>query len=451
MSAQPRQKNFTGALGSGVPFPLALLAGLLCLALVGGCRSAEGQQRDERIELAFWTANLSTFEPYIQGLIESFEAAHPEVRLRWLDLPQDVLRRRLMAAVAAGEPPQLVNLDTEFALMMAQQGALVELTAMVTPEQRDRYYPNLWRAAGYDEGVFAVPWYVSTRVVMFHKPLLREAGLDPESPPTSWEELDRQALQVSRRTSGVGMMPSIRLVNDWAMTGSPVVDPETLEPGFPSPETLGVLQRYCDLYREGAMPPETLTEGYRGALDRYKAGRLAFLEAGPQFRPRIRDEAPSVYAETGIAALPPSRTGEVPAATMNFAIPRSAEHREWALELALHLTGPRAQLELCRLVPVLPSTVESAEDPFFRDPGPDPLLAQAVEISLRQLRSAQDFTLALPRQKDLSRALSTETERAIRGEISAREALERAAEQWRAILAPFAPQARRDGAGLWAV
>ncbi len=430
--------------GAGLFQRPSLRLGLLTALLLGtflGCGTARSADPSRPIQLTFWTAALSpTYDDYIQGLIEGFGAAHPEVQLTWLDLPQDASRRKLMAGIAAGDPPQLVNLDTEFALVLAQQGALVDVSELVTTEERERYYPNLWQATEYQGGVFAVPWYVSTRVIMAHGGLLAEAGLDPEHLPTTWEQLDEQARQVSKLTRAVGMMPPIRIVNDWSVEGAPVVDPQTLQPLFTDPRSVAVLQRFCDLYQDGTMPPETLTEGYRGALDRYKAGRLAFLEAGPQFLLRIKAEAPSVYAQTRLAPLPPSRTGEIPAATMNFAIPRSAKHRDWALKLALYLSSPEAQLEFCKRVPILPSTQATASDPYFQQPGEDPLMAEAVKISLAQLPRARDFSLALPRQKDLTRTLNSSVEEAIRGEMTAAAALAEAAEAWEKILAPFRPR-----------
>lgn len=168
-------------------FRLGLLTALL-LATFLGCGTGRSADPSRPVQLTFWTAALSpTYDHYIETLIEGFEAAHPEVQVSWLDLPQDASRRKLMAAIAAGDPPQLVNLDTEFALVLAQQGALVDVGALVTPEEKKRYFPNLWQATEYEGGVFAVPWYVSTRVIMAHGGLLAEAGLNPDELPATWE------------------------------------------------------------------------------------------------------------------------------------------------------------------------------------------------------------------------------------------------------------------------
>lgn len=411
---------------------LSLLA--VVLVLVGCQRGVDPNVRT----LTFWTISLSpTYDGYLNGLIAEFESQNPGVKLQWIDLPQQAARQKLMAGIAAGDPPDLVNMDTEFTLVLAENGALADVSKYVTPEEKERYFPNIWSAAQNDEGVFAVPWYVTTKVIMYNRGILAEAGLDPNSPPSTWEELDQASTQVKERTKAVGMMPSVRIINEWSMAGAPIVDRGRLEPRFTEPESVAVLERYCRLYQTGVMPPETLTDGYRGALDRYKAGSLAFLETGPQFLLRIKADAPEVYNQTGIAPLPRTKTNTLPAATMNFSIPRSAPDKELAVKLALFLTSPEAQLKFCQAAPILPSTVSTTEDPYFQEGGDDPLLAEAVRISLSQLPRARDFSLGLPRQKDLSRALKASVEDAIRGELSSEEALNQAAQQWDKTLAPY--------------
>lgn len=391
------------------------------------------------MELTFWTISLSpTYDDYINDLIQEYESENPQVKLHWVDLPQSASRQKFMASIAAGRPPDLVNTSTEFCNTLAQNGALTALSDKLSSEQIAQYFPNLWEATEFEGEVYAFPWYVTTQVVMYNKSILKQAGLEPDSPPQTLEELDKQARQVTQKTDAVGLMPAIRIWNDWSMEGSPFIDTDKLQPLFTAPESVAVLQRYRELYAEGVMPPETLTEGYRGALDRYKAGSLAFLEAGPQFLLRIKADAPKVYEATGISPMPQSKTNTVPAATMNFVVPRSSKHQEEAIKLGLFLTSPKAQLEFCKLVPILPSTVETAGDSYFKEVGErEPLQAEAVRISLEQLPRARDFNVNLPRQKDLMRSLKDAVEKSIRGEQPTAEALEQASKDWDKTLAPF--------------
>ena len=408
---------------------------ILILLFTLGCQSTP---KDGKTHLSFWTISLSpTYDDYINGLVAQYEKENPHIKLHWVDLSQGASKQKLMASIAAGEAPDLVNTSTDFAITLAQHGAITGLNERVKQSEKERYYPNLWSAVIYQDEVFAIPWYVTTKVVMYNKGLLAKAGLDPKSPPVTLDDLDQMARMVTQKTQAVGLMPSVRIWNDWSMQGTPFVDLEALEPQFTDPASVQVLDRYRQLYSEGVMPPETLTEGYRGALDRYKAGSLAFLEAGPQFLLRIKADAPSVYQDTGICPMPETRTNTLPASTMNFVVPRSSKNRSEAIKLGLFLTSPKAQLEFCKLVPILPSTQETAQDPFFQETGEDPLQSEAVRISLAQLPRARDFNLGLPRQKDLMRSLKNAVEKSIRGEVPTADALQEASRQWNTTLAPY--------------
>lgn len=388
--------------------------------------------------LNFWTIGLSpTYDGYLQGLVQQFEANHPGVHLNWTDMPQEATRQKLMASIAAGSPPDLVNLDSEFIRLLAESGALTNLSPYITPAQEALYFPNIWASGKRKDSTYAIPWYVTTRVIMMNNAILRQAGLSPNHPPRTWSDLDAAARLVTKKTKAIGLMPSIRILNDWAMNGVQVIDPTTLTPTFVTPQAVAAVNRYFELYQDGTMPAETLTEGYKGALDRYKAGRLAFLDAGPQFLLKIKADAPSIYAQTSLAPLPQTPSGTIPAAIMSFAIPVSSQHRQLAIDLALHLTSPSAQLDFAKRVPLLPSTIASTRDPYFHVGGGDPLLTKAMQISIQQLPQARDDSLALPRTKDLMRSLNNYVEQAIRGEISSQVALEQAAAAWQQTLAPF--------------
>jgi len=387
------------------------------------------------VHLEFWTIQLRPrFDAYVHGVLRRFEADHPGVQVEWIDLPQKSALQKLMASIAGGVPPDLVNLTTSTALLLAQNEALVDLGQALPSGVRDRYFPNLWEAARYRGGLYALPWYLSTRVLIYNKSLLGQAGLDPEKPPRTWEEVARVARAVRARTPAYGYIPVVRLVDDWRMWGVPICQPGSGRALFDTPQGAARLEWYAGLYAEGVIPRESLTEGFQGALDRYKQGSLALLEAGPQLLLKIESDAPSVYADSGVAPLPQTPTGTLPASLMNLVVPRSSKNRDLAIEFGLFLTNPQNQLAFAREVPLLPSTVETARDRFFREGKGEPLQDRAIRISVEQLPRAHYFSLGLPRQQDLERGLKEAVEAALYGRMSAREALHRAAREWDRIL-----------------
>ncbi len=404
--------------------------GLLAL-LVWGLACTGPSRQPEPLRLEFWTIQLRPrFDDYMNGVVAAFEAANPGVRVDWIDLPQKSILQKLMASIAGGVPPDLVNLNTGTALLLAQNDALHDLGSALPPSARELYFENLLEAGRHREGLYALPWYLSTRVLIYNKDLLARAGLDPDRPPRTWGEVAEVARAVRARTSAYGYIPVVRIVDDWRMWGVPIWDPATGRALFNTPAGAARLAWYARLYEEGVIPRESLTEGFQGALDRYKQGALALLEAGPQLLLKIQSDAPSVYARTGVAPLPETPAGTLPASLMNLVVPRSAPHRDLAVKFALFLTSPANQLAFVREVPLLPSTRQTAQEDFFRLGKGEPLQDEAIRLSLRQLPQARDFSLGLDHQQDLERLLKEAVEATLYGRLEAGEALNQAALEW---------------------
>ncbi len=394
-----------------------------------------GQKVDAKKRLEFWTIALSpTYDDYISNLEAEFESTHPGIDVVWNDVPHQAVMQKMMASIAGGVSPDLVNLNTEYALRLASSEALVPLDDYISREEKERYFPNLWDSVTHEEKNCAFPWYVTTKVMMINRKLLEQAGFARDWHPQDWNDVYEVAQEVSAKGIGIGYFPSIKIVQDWGMSGLRVFDSDKLEPLFDTPAHAERLHWYRLMFQEGLIPEEALTEGYRGALDRYMSGSLAILEAGPQFLLKIQENAPEVYGHTEVVALPQSGDAPFPVATMNFVVPRASQNRELAIELGLFLTSPEHQQDFCELVPILPSTPASLESSVFTVSDPEDIQQQAVEVSVQQLANSKDYTLNIPLRTPLMRALNESVSRACSGKIPVEEALADCAAEWRRLL-----------------
>ncbi|MBQ7567585.1 sugar ABC transporter substrate-binding protein, partial [bacterium] len=361
-----------------------------------------------------------------------YEDSHPGLKVRWLDLPQAAMLPKLMASIAGGVPPDVVNLTTGTALTLARSGALTDIGSCVTAEQSAVYWPKLWQAASYRQGIYAVPWYLSTRVLIYNRSLFRQAGI-ADAAPRTWDDVAWAARIVRQRTPAYGYEPVIRLIDDWRMAGVRIYDPASGRAAFNTELARRRLEWYASLRRDGLIPEDTLIEGYQGAVDRYKQGTLAMLEAGPQLLLSIEADAPQVYAQTDVGYLPTGASGELPAALMNLVVPCSSPRRAEALELALFITSKDKQLELVREVPLLPSAIVSERELFGGRQLPG-LQNKALRCSFAQLPKANDFSLGLPDAPQLEKALKEAVEMTFYGQGSAEEALKMAEGYWNSII-----------------
>jgi putative chitobiose transport system substrate-binding protein len=406
----------------------SLVVLVMALLLAPGVARAAPQAR-----LEFWTISLQPFfTGYIRGLISRYEHDHPGLAIRWIDVPAQAIDQKLLSAIAGGVSPDVVNLNTEGALRMAQVHALADMDAAVPPSARARYFPNIWGATRYHGAVYGIPWYVVPNVLAYNRALFRRAGLDPEHPPVSEDAFIQAATVIKERTGVYGFMPNvdgIRFLRVFQEDGLPILTPDGHRAIFNSPDHVRVLARYVALFTRGLFPSDTLQRGYLGATERYAAGQLAMLTTGPQFLLRVRTDSPDVYRDTGVAPYPLGRGRVLDLPTMSLAVPLASRHRPEAVEFALFVTNDPNQLAFSRLVVIFPSTRTAAADPYFTHGGASPE-DRAREIAARELGTARDLTVVVSHSDDLFRVFREAVERAFFGRMTPQQALDWAVREW---------------------
>jgi putative chitobiose transport system substrate-binding protein len=389
------------------------------------------------VTLEFWTISLRPFfTDYITELLRTHELQNPGVRVHWVDQPVGAVVQKLLGSLAAGTPPDVVNLNVPMAAELAQQGGLLPLGALLRSEDRNRYFEGMLRSFEIGGTLYGLPWYVAPPVVAYNTEIWKRAGLDPDRPPRTAEELIAYARQIKDRTGLYGFMPNVdgtNLLQRFQEAGLPVL--RGRQAVFNSPRHVAELAKWVRLFREDYFPEETLRRGYLGATERYTAGQLGMLITGPQFLLRVRHDNRSVYDRTRVGPYPLGRGRVIHAPLMGLAIPRTSRHPQEAMRFALYVTEDRNQLAFCRIVTILPTAKAAARDPFFtRLPTHPTAEDHARVLDARQLPLARDLTVVVSHQGELMKAFRDNVEAAFFGRKTPKEALDDAVRFWNARL-----------------
>ncbi|MCT7973501.1 ABC transporter substrate-binding protein [Laspinema olomoucense] len=421
-------------------FGLFVLSGLLlswAIACTPGTGSNSGEPASGTSEVEFWTMQLQPqFTDYFNSLIATFESENPEIKVRWVDVPWSAMESKILAAVSAKTAPDVVNLNPNFATLLASRNAWLTLDDQVPAEIRQQYLPNIWKASTLNGTSFGIPWYLTTRISIYNTQLFKEAGI--EKPPSTYAELAQVAQQIRDKTGKYALFvtfvpgDSSEVLESMVQMGMQLVD-EQGKAAFNTPEGRAAFQYWVDLYKKGLLPREVLTQGHRQAVQLYQAGEIAILGSGPQFFKTIAENAPSIAEVSAAAPQITGQTGKKTAAVMNLVVPRDTDVPEAAVKFALFVTNDQNQLSFAKDANVLPSTLQALQDSHFQAlPADASEIDRARIISAEDLKSAEALIPAMEDIQQLQRIIYDNLQGAMLGEQSVDQAVTNAAQQWEA-------------------
>jgi ABC-type glycerol-3-phosphate transport system substrate-binding protein len=237
----------------------------------------------------------------MQGLIDSFEAEHPNIDVQLDSFPFTEYHSKVATAFAGGEAPDAFWMDVRVA-SFAEQGVLRPLDDYITQENHDDYLASAWVETQYDGQTYGVPMHQLTEALYVNTDMAEAAGID--LPGTvedawSWDEFTAAAEALTQRTGdttdvwGFGVQ---RQLQDWSVLpivyqndGAVLSEDLTTSAGYLNGEaTVEALSWYGSLFSDlKVMSVEPIPDGFQ-------TGKIAIFQAPSSFRPVLDNDYPDL-------------------------------------------------------------------------------------------------------------------------------------------------------------
>jgi sn-glycerol 3-phosphate transport system substrate-binding protein len=180
-----------------------MFAGLLLAATTVFAASAVAA---EPVQLSFWyPVDLGGgLAKVIDGLVGDFNKTHPDIQVTATYTGNyDVTLQKIQASKLAGTLPDVAVTEISSVPVLAALGAAQPVDELIAPSGGkkflDRFWPSMLLNCTYGGKVYGVPFQRSTPVMYYNKDAFSEAGLDPEKPPVTWDELISVAQKLTTR------------------------------------------------------------------------------------------------------------------------------------------------------------------------------------------------------------------------------------------------------------
>ncbi len=173
-----------------------LLLSSAALAVVAGTASAQ-------TDIQWWHAMGGELGARLEQIAEGFNATQADYRI--VPVFKGTYAETLTAGIAAfraREQPAIMQVfEVGTGTMMAAEGAVYPVYQLMA-DQGEPFDPSAFlpTVVGYYTdpagNILSMPFNSSTPILYYNKDVFAAAGLDPETPPTTWEELETMSRQI---------------------------------------------------------------------------------------------------------------------------------------------------------------------------------------------------------------------------------------------------------------
>jgi len=409
---------------------------VLLLVLDGITREAPA---DGRVHLRYWTIiGMKEIIPYFAT---SFSTVQDRVVVDTTPIPWQEHEKKILTSIVSGNPPDVVNQITPVPKWAARR-ALMPLDHYIRRDRLDTtmFFPSLWEEMRYRNKIYGIPVYSGSYALFYNRALFRQAGLDPDRPPQTWEDVFALNQRLVRRNERgqiltMGFIPNYGNVQTFMLMawqrGAQFLAPDGLHVQVADSPVIGALQWIERFYSEYRQQDVAAFLGGMGFADQHGfiSGKVAMMILDSSFPDQIRVYKPSL--DYGVAMVPtfPGLPSASVSGSWWLGIPRGAKHPDEAWEFIKHAVSKESQLlEIEKTEESLfPANRYAAEDPRFMN-------TPAREIFVRMMDFSHSPSVVPLAHDVFWREVTGAQERVIHGLQTPAVALQQAQKQIQAIL-----------------
>jgi multiple sugar transport system substrate-binding protein len=420
------------------PGMFALLGMFSALVLVlTGCGNRGAATKDGKPIVRVWHVWGGTMAEGFRNIAAAFRASHPDIELELVFAANDLsTNQKFFTAVAAKTPPEVIFVDGPQVAPWAEWGALEPLTerceeAGITEAD---YFPPCWRQCDYKGDVWALTFCADPNFgFVWNKADFRRAGLDPEKPPKTIDELDGMADKLTRTREGelisIGLIPwaqygGANSIFTWGWAfGGRFYDYEKQEITCDDPRIVKALEWMCSYAKKHDVTKiASLQQGFGTQENNpFYTGQMSMMCLHIGGIAEIERYAPSL--DYGVGFIPHPEGGEEHSSWVGgwcVGIPRNARNQDAGWEFIRWLCHSDEGTRLCgEETGLFPGAQES---PYFEQVKDKPFYQDFYRI----LVECRHQRPVMPVQAFYMRALQRAVDAAVYGTKTPEEALQEA-------------------------
>ncbi|MCC6445581.1 MAG: ABC transporter substrate-binding protein [Armatimonadetes bacterium] len=186
---------------------------LLALLVLSGCAGQNRDLRNGPVHITYWEKWTGFEGDAMRATVDAFNRSQDRIHVDLLTVSQ--VDQKMLLATAGGIPPDVAGLWSYNTNVYADKNAIIPLDSFMKEAgiKQEDYIRSYWDLGFYRSKTWALPTTPATCALHWNKDMFRRAGLDPERPPRTIEELDAYARKLTirdekGRIQQIGFMPA---------------------------------------------------------------------------------------------------------------------------------------------------------------------------------------------------------------------------------------------------
>ncbi|MBD9703931.1 extracellular solute-binding protein [Streptomyces caniscabiei] len=354
----------------------ALVASIALAATACG-GSDSGDSADGPVTITWWdTSNATNEAPTYKALVKEFEAAHKDIKVKYVNVPFDQAQNKFDTAAGATGAPDILRSEVGWTPAFAKKGFFLPLDGTEALKDQDKFQPNLIKQAQYDGKTYGVPFVTDTLALVYNKALFEKAGITEA--PKSWDDLKKAAATVKDKTGVDGYWGSTQAYYAQSFLygeGTDTVDVAQKKITVNSAEAKKAYGTWLDLFDgKGLHKADTTADAYAHIQDAFVNGKVASIVQGPwEITNFYKGSAFKDKANLGIATVPAGSSGKAGAPTggHNLSVYAGSDkaHQEASLKFVDFMTSAKSQETIALKNSTLPTRDDAYTAEVKADPG----------------------------------------------------------------------------------
>jgi multiple sugar transport system substrate-binding protein len=320
-------------------------------------------------DVTWWTPNFN--EARAREIVARFEKANPDVKVKLEITTSDGLPQRVLTALQSGAAPEVIDVQHAWINGYAQNDLVLPVDDVL--KDRDDYIPAALDYATWNNKLWGIPYRIETHAIIYNKGAFKDAGLDPNKPPQTWDELVAAAKALSKgKMSGFGITGGGEMGNTifrslpfiW-MNGGDMISADGKKALVNQPAAVAAVKFYTDFFKNKQAPASTLENDGTALRRLFIAETVAAYQSGQFDIASIKKENPKI--DIGVMQIPHPADKKTAALLggWSFVIPKSAKNPTDAKKLVGFLAEAENQGALTDTFPARKSAMSL---PRFSDP-----------------------------------------------------------------------------------